>query len=272
MLRARTVPVALLTLLAVVVAACGGGGSSKGADAELDKEEQAYADAFADDLADSTDGLGVSAEQGDCMGTVIMAELGTAPFEEADISPEDLAGEETPGQLLGDGAVSDEQAGSIYDAWADCGDMTALFAKSIASEYEGDADVTECLEDGLREDDLMRSFMVDSFTNGEEPDPGTAPLKDLIALVTRCTASADGSGGALVDSIADSLAESGTLTDDEAQCLAQSIVDTVGAEELMAGVGDGDFSQASPELQQAIVESITGAASACNVPLSKLGG
>lgn len=271
MLRARTAPIALLTLLAVTAAGCGGS-SSKGAEAELTKEEQAYADAFAEDLADSTDGLGVTAKQGDCMSRVIMAELGTEPFEKADVSPKDLAGEETPGQLLGEGAVSEEQAGSIYDEWADCGDMTAVFAKSIAAEYEGDAEVTKCLEDGLREDDLMRTFMVDSFTSDEEPDPGKGPLKDLVTLITTCTASGDGSGGALVDSIAESLAEGSTLTPEEAQCLAQSIVDTVGADELMAGVGDGDFSQASPELQQAIVQSITGAAAACNVPLSKLGG
>lgn len=271
MRRFRFVPAALLTVLAVVGAACGGGGST-GADATLNKDEQAYADAFAKDLADQTDGLGVSAKQGDCMGTVIMAELGTGPFEKAKVTPKDLGGEKTPGQLLGEGTVSEEQAGSIYDAWSDCGDMTAVFANSIAAEYDGDATAKKCLQDGLRENDLMRSFMVDSFTSGEEPDPAKSPLKDLVSLITRCTTSGDGSGGALVDSIAQSLGSGGSLTAEESQCLAQSIVDTVGADKLLAGVSGGDFSKASPELQQAIVQSITKAAAACNVPLSKLGG
>lgn len=263
----RTTAIALFALFAVAGAACGGDG-----EAGLSKEEQAYADAFAEDLADSTDGLGVSPKQGDCMGAAIMEELGTEPFEEAEVTPKDLAGSDTPGQLLGEGTVSTEQAEAIYDAWGDCADLTAVFADSIAAEYEGDAAARTCLSEGLAEDDLMREFMVESFTSGEEPDPATSPLKDLVTLITRCTASGDGSGGALVDSIAQSLAEGGTLTDDEAQCLAQSIVDTVGAEELLAGVADGDFSQATPEMQQAIVQSITGAAAACNVPLSKLGG
>ena len=263
----RTIAIALFALLAVAGAGCGGDG-----EAGLSKEEQTYADAFAEDLADATDGLGVSPKQGDCMGTAIMEELGTEPFEEADVSPKDLAGSETPGQLLGEGTVSTEQAEAIYGAWGDCADLTEVFADSIAAEYEGDATARKCLSDGLAEGDLMREFMVESFTSGEEPDPSTSPLKDLVALITRCTASGDGSGGALVDSIAQSLAEGGTLTDDEAQCLAQSIVDTVGAEELLAGVADGDFSKATPEMQQAIVQSITGAAAACNVPLSKLGG
>lgn len=268
----RTAALACATLLAVAGAACGGGDGGDPATAELTKEEQAYADVLATELADKTDGLGVSAKQGKCMSNVIMAELGTGPFEEADVKPKDLAGSETPGQLLGDGAVSEEQAGDIYEAWGECADLVAVFAESAATEYEADAAAQACIEKGLETDDLMRAFIVESFVSDEEPDPGQAPLKDMVKLITECTASGDGTGGALVESIAQSLAEGGTLTPDEAQCLAQSIVDTVGADELLAGVSDGDFSNATPEMQQAIVESITGAAAACNVPLSKLGG
>lgn len=268
----RPTVIVLIALLAVGGAACGGSDGGDPSTAKLTKEEQAYADVLASELADDTDGLGVSAEQSECMGHVIMAELGTEPFEDAEVKPEDLAGEETPGQLLGEGTVSEEQAGDIYDAWGECGDLVAVFAELTAEEYEADAAAQTCIEKGLKKDDLMRAFMVESFVSGEEPDPGQAPLREIVKLISECTASGDGSGGALVDSIAQSLAEGGTLTDEESQCLAQSIVDTVGAEELLAGVADGDFSKATPEMQQAIVQSITGAAAACNVPLSKLGG
>ena len=40
-------------------------------------DEQAYADAFAKDLADEDDGFGVSADEGDCIGEAIMRELGS---------------------------------------------------------------------------------------------------------------------------------------------------------------------------------------------------
>lgn len=268
----RTTVLAVITLLALGGAACGGSDGGDPSSAKLSKDEQAYADVLASELADDADGLGVSAKQSECMSKVIMAELGTKPFEDADVTPEDLAGDETPGQLLGEGTVSEEQANGIYDAWDECGDLTAVFAELTAKEYEADATAQTCIEKGLEKDDLMRAFMVESFVSGEEPDPGKAPLNDIVKLISECTASGDGAGGALVDSIAQSLAEAGTLTAEESQCLAQSIVDTVGAEELLAGVSDGDFSTATPEMQQAIVQSITGAAAACNVPLSKLGG
>jgi len=265
-----------LVVFALVGAACGGGDGGDPATAELTKEEQAFADAFAKGFTDETDGFGVSDTQGECLARVIMAELGTGPFEEAEVTPEDLEGEETPGQLLGDGAVSDEQADAIYTGWEDCADLDAVFADGFQREYDADEATRSCFEAGLAEHDLMRAYMVASFTSGEELDPAEPPLADMVEVITTCTGEGEqgeggGSSDALVSSIADSLAAGGTITAAQAQCLAESIVDTVGAEELLAGGAEGDFTDASPELQQAVIAAITTAATACDVPLSQLG-
>lgn len=272
----RSTSLALLTLLAVVGAACGGGDGGDPAKAALTEEEQAFADAFAAGFTDETDGFGVTEAQGECLATVIMAELGTEPFEEADVTPEDLEGEESPGQLLGDGAVTEDQADAIYTGWEDCADLNAVFADGFQREYDADEATRECFETTLAEDDLMRAYMVASFTSGDELDPAESPLKEMIEAITTCTGESDqgageGSSSVLVSSIADSLAAGGTITAEQAQCLAQSIVDTVGEEELLAGGAEGDFTNASPELQQAVIAAITTAATACDVPLSQLG-
>lgn len=280
MRRNRTFLV-LLALTALLAAACSSGDGDAGAGAggstttkvELTDEEQAFADAFAADFSNADDGLGVTADDGDCLATVLMAELGTEPFDKADVTPADLGGTETPGQLLGDGAITEEQANAIYTGWEDCVDLNAAFAESFQKEYEADEATGECFRTGLTDGDLMRAYMVASFTSGEELDSTKPPLKDIVALIGTCTAGdTGGSAGVLVDSIAQSLTANGAITAEEAQCLAQSIVDTVGADRLLQGAANGDLANASPEVQQAVVAAIATAAGACNVPLTKLGG
>jgi hypothetical protein len=262
----RPVLASALGAVLLIVAACS---SDEGG---LSDEEQAYADAFAADFADEDDGIGVDEEEADCMSAAIMEEVGIEPFEEAEVSPRDLAGDETPGQLLGDGAITEEQALDIYAAWGDCADIPAAFAAGAQEQFDADDDAVACLEDGLREGDALEQYMVESFTAGDEPDPSSPGLGALITLITECTASEGGTGGALVQSIAQSLSEAGQLTPEQSQCVAQSVVDAIGAEALLqAGVSES-FESASPELQQQVVQALTEAAEACEVPLAQLGG
>jgi hypothetical protein len=258
--------VALGALLGLV-AACSG-------DDGLSAEEQAYADAIAADLIDEDGGMGVTEEEADCMSAAIMGELGVEPFEAAEVEPEDLGDDddETPGQLLGDGAVSEEQAGAIYAEWEGCADLPAAFAASAATQFDADDEAVECLEEGLREGDALESYVIESFTSAEEPDPTSPGLGELITLITECTADSGGAGGALVSSIADSLAEDGRLSQEQATCVAQDVVDAVGADALIEGGMAESFESASPELQQQVVAALMAAAEACDVPLAQLGG
>lgn len=264
----RTRQILALAAVSILLVACG-----SDSDDGLTSEEQTYADALAKDLADNEDGIGVDKDEADCMGEAVMVELGVEPFKKAKVEPDDLAGDETPGQLLGDGAVSKTQATAIVDAWQDCADIAAAFAAGAKEQFDADADAVACIEDGLREGSLLRDYLVVSFTDAEEPDPSEPPLSKLIGVVIDCTADGEGgSGGALVDSIAASLAEAGGITEEQARCVAQAVVDEVGVEALLEGGADGDFSTASPELQQQVVASITAAAQTCGVPLESFGG
>ena len=262
----RPVLAAALAALALV-AACSGGG-----DGGLSDEEQSYADAFAADFASDDDGIGVTEEEAECMSAAILEEVGVGPFDDAEVSPEDLAGDDTPGELLGDGAISEEQAADIYAAWGDCADIPAAFAAGAEEQFDADAEAVECLEDGLREGDALEQYMVESFTSGEEPDPGSPGLSAIITLITECTAGEGGTGGALVESITTSLTEGGQLTEDQARCIAQGVVDAIGVEALLQGGLSESFESASPELQQQVIQALTEAAETCNVPLAQLGG
>lgn len=182
----------LLIAMTTVVAACSddktstaGGGDP--ADIELTAAEQELADAFAASFADEVDGFGVTAEEGDCLAAVLMDELGADPFDEAGVTPEDLDGADTPGALLGEGAVSEDQADAIYTRWEDCVDLNAAFADGFEREYETDAATRECFQSGLEEGDLLREYVIISFTSSEELDPSQPPLSDLISLISTCT-------------------------------------------------------------------------------------
>lgn len=248
-----------------------GGDGDDGA-VELTAAEQELADAFAGEFADEEDGLGVTADEGACMARVLMAELGAAPFEEAGVTAADLGGDETPGQLLGEGAVNQAQADAIYTGWEGCADLVTAFADSFQAGYEADDATRACFQSGLEEDDLLREYVIASFTKDEELSAEEPPLSAVISLIATCTSSGgDASTDVLVDSIASSLAASGSVTADEARCLAESILETVGADALRQSADDGDFSDATPEVQQAIVDALATAATTCDVPLSKLG-
>lgn len=254
---------AVLLAAVVTLAACGGGG--------LSGREQEFADAFARDLADADDGFGVDDEGGECIAEAIMAELGSEPFEDAGVEPEDVAGEEPPGQLLGGGAVSDEQADAIVEGWRDCVDLPAAFAEQARDEFGLDDDGVACFEAALQDDDALDRYIHVSFTSDEPADAESA-LGAIVNLVQGCTAAEGGGGGILVDSIAASLAADGQLTPEQSQCVAQQVVDIVGAERLIEITGVGELETAPVEVQDEFAQAIVQATTACGIPPTQLGG
>lgn len=249
-----------------------GGGDGGGGDVELSDDAQALADAWSETLQDDEDGFGVEAADADCMGEAIMAELGMAPFEEAGVTASDIGGGDdnnSPGELLGDGVVTTEQADLIIDAWeADCIDVNELLSTSAGEEFGLDAEGQACFADGLAEDDLARGLLRPSFTSGTD-DPDEAILTDVLAIIETCSG---GEVSPLVTSIAESLAADGVMTDEQAACIAQAVVDDLGAARLTELTADGDFEDADPAVQQEITGALLDAAGACDVPLSAFGG
>lgn len=274
-LRSILRPLAVFALL--IGAACGGdgdesgGGGGGGEDAGLSADEQAFADAWASGLSDDDDGFSASAGEGACMGEAIMAELGLDPFEEAGITPADVEDEsESPGELLGAGVISDEQANSILDTWEDCVDLSTLFAESVVDDFDLDAEAVACVADGLDADDLARGVFLSSFVS-DDPEPDADVIGRFLAVIDDCSTSDDGEGGFLVDGIAESIQEDSDLTEAQARCVAQEMVEIIGLDRFIElGAQDLDFDDADPALQQEIAGAVLEAAGTCDVPLSEL--
>ena len=251
---------ALLLPLVVLVGACSGGGGS-----DLSSEAQDYADAFAHDLADEDDGFGVSASQGDCIGEAIMTELGVKVFEDAGVDPEDLGGAETPGELLGEGTVTEAQAKAIVVGWKDCVDLVHQFALRSGDQFDLDSDGLECYEEALEKDKLLDEYLSVAFRSADR-NQSLRILQRNVALVHQCTVSADGKGGVIVESIAAGLTQDGTGDISRARCVAQALVDAMGAEALLEVSPVDGASTASAELQEQYATALDGAAVACGVP------
>jgi hypothetical protein len=260
----RALLVVFLTVGPLGLVACGGDGRSA--------SEQRYVDALADDLQSSKDGgFAVQPEDAECMSEAVLDTIGAKPFEDAGVQPKDLAGDDSPGELLGKGAVSDAQAKTIADAWADCTDLATAFATAAKDDFELDAKGVECFADGLRGTDTLDAFVEQSFTAAEE-DPASDTLQELVKLVGTCSTGEDGIGGPFVESIARSLQEQNGLDAEDATCIAQHVVDTVGPDRLVELTATGDFESAPADAQNELATAIVSAAQACDVPVGDLNG
>lgn len=265
MRTARALTIAVIPLL--LAAACGGGDGPR----SLTSEEQKYADAFARDLSDSDDGLAVDAKGGDCIGAAIVRELGLDPFREAKVTPADVGGDDTPGELLGKGVVSDEQAAHIVAAWKRCVDLPKVFATQASDQFGLDEAGVACFESKLTKSKVLDDYLEVSFTS-DDPDDGRQVLNKIVGLVQDCTVSSSGEGGLVVDSIAASLTQSGTLDAEQARCVAQHVVDNLGADTFQGLGSGGSFADAPPEVQRALAQGIVDASRACGIDPSTLGG
>jgi hypothetical protein len=244
----------------------GGGGDGGGG---LSAEEQAYADAFAVGLEDDEDGFGVAPDDAQCMADAVMAELGVEPFEDAGVEPGDIepAADSSPGALLGSGAVTDAQANAILDEWEDCVDVLDMLVASGGSEFELDPEGEACFRDGLAEGELYRGLLLSSFKN-EDAEPDQETIAALLTVLEDCGGD---DGGPLVDGIAAELRAGTALTEEQARCLAQGVIDEIGVDRMSELFGSGAFEDLDADGQSEVTGALLQAAAACDVPLSAFG-
>lgn len=245
----------------------GGSGGGSGS-AELTSAEQEFADAWSSTLQDAEDGFGVAEGDADCMGAAIMAELGTEPFEDAAVTVADIGADDTgansPGELLGAGVITDAQAGAILDAWdADCTDLADMLSAAADSEFGTDEEGAACFAAGLREGDLARNLLLPAFTSDDD-DPPEEVLGQMVALLESC---GDEDGGLLVDSIVSDLTADGDMTEGDARCIAQGLIDDVGIDRLSELTAGGSFENADADARAEFTRALITAAGACDVPL-----
>lgn len=279
-MRLRWSVVVLVPALLLGTAACGDdddGGAAGDGGGDLSSEEQAYADAWAAALSDTDDdSFSFDEDEAQCMGDAIMAEIGVGPFDDAGLEPADLDSEdgedESPGELLGAGTISDAQADAILETWVGCTDLNAAFVEQIAADTDLDDEARQCIVEGVEDGDLVNEGFKATLTS-DDSEPPEEIVRQLVTLMSTCGGDGEGEGGLIVDSIAESLAADGALDAEQAQCLAQAMVDDIGIDRLLElGLSGGDFEGADPEVQQEMAGAVLSAAEACDVPLSSFGG
>jgi hypothetical protein len=282
----KTALIALVVPLSLFAAACG---DSKGSD--LTAEEQAFADSISIGLTKGEAGIDAPADDVDCMAEAVVTEIGLDVFTDADLEPEDFETDASPGELLGEGTVSDEDAVSVIDEWQDCTDLPMALA---ASSFTDNPDGAECFADAL-DDELLDVVLVPAFTTEEGAPTDEDERQEVIDLVTECAEGAESDGAAddgatedeatddgeepadvealLIESLSAGFATSGVVDEPTAACLAEALVTTIGADRLYEAVGEEvDFSKASPELLTEIEAALQAAAVECDVPPEVIAG
>jgi hypothetical protein len=251
----------LVTLPALALGACS-------EESGLGEEEQEYADAFATSLEDDEDGFGAEPEDAQCMGDAVMDELGVEPFGEADVAPDDIGGEDagSPGEVLGDEVVTDEQADAILDGWDDCvGDLSEFLAASASSDqgFDLDAEGEECLAEGLDEDGLARDLARAYFTSVDEV-PDQAAFTGFFVLINDCASDDDGVGF-FERQLAENISEDGSVTPEQAECIVAGVVEDMGEDAFFAFLSavNREESEGAEAFQQAYVAAAEG----CGVPV-----
>jgi len=277
--------IALFVPLALLAAAC----SDSGGGSDLSDAEQEFADSIAIGFSRGDGGFDLPDDELDCMAEAVIAELGIERFEDADITPEDFESDSSPGELLGDGEISDDEATAVIDEWHDCTNLSEAVAGSASADLGLDDDQVACLADEL-DDELLDVILVPSFTT-ESGEPEGDRADDVFDAIDTCAGGEAGSDDGseddgsvdlpdngsfsdlLIAGIAGSLASSGDRTEEQAQCMAEAIVAEVGEERLLEAAGDsGDISNVPADVQEDIGLAVIGAASDCDVSPTAMGG
>jgi hypothetical protein len=77
----------------------------------------------------------------------------------------------------------------------------------------------------------------------------------------------------VVAALAESFAADGTLTADQAACVARAVTDAVGLDRLAEITSESeDFTGATPEQQQEMTRAVLDATTTCGIPLGVLSG
>jgi hypothetical protein len=265
-MRKRPSPLAAVVIVAAVLVAGCGGGSSK-----LSPLAQKYADSFAKHLSDKTESFGATPTQATCMGEAIMRELGTKPFVTKKVTPADVDTGKSPGELLGAGVVTQKQAAAITKRWDGCVDLPKVLANQLTPQFTLSATSKACLEKALGKGDVATRYLEVSFT-GSDVKASASVLSDMFGLVQTCTSDASHKGGYFVDTMSASLAEGGKLTAEQAECVAQHVVDAVGVPKLAQVSSAGSSGTVSKALAAEFNKAVLEAGTTCGVPASLLQG
>jgi hypothetical protein len=240
----------------LVLSACGDDGNAldAGGETELSAEEQTQADRVAASLLaedDEDDGAfdDITAEQADCVGANVVAELGVERVEAIDWDAE-----ESP--------LIEEDAPGVASAFVACVDVRPLFTAAFAEGGELTQEQAQCISDDFSDDEI-EGILAFSLANPDAAPPSEVaePLADTIVACLDF-------GAILVEQF--TAADGGGVSEASAQCLADAIPEDLIRSAVLSGITGED----APEDEAAFERAVVGAADDCltDEELAGLGG
>ena len=250
----------VLLLLPVALVACGDDGGGAG-----DEYAAAFAAAARDD-----ESFGATEAESECLGDAVVDVVGVDELEKVTTPAEIRKDPEAELDDLGIDLDGD-QADELADKTLDCVDGKELIERIFTadSDTKVDDEARECIDDAYDED-TFHDLLAATFAEGDEAGEDARFAKFFTSL-TSCVSDESGSGGVFVDAIATELQQGSDLTKTEATCIAQEVVNTLGAEKLVDLGLAGDFEDAPAAAQQEVTSAIINALPPCNVAPSRLG-
>lgn len=170
----RILKVALVATLLLVGAACSDdGGDGLG----VSDDAKPYVDELSKTLKEEDDDeFQISDDQADCISATWIDILKPERLEENGVKPADLAegGSDESISKLG---LSKDEGNAMVDAYDDCGiNLRETFLESLSGDDSTSDEQAKCLDDAIDED-LLRDFLVQGFTQGSDSldadDPAT---------------------------------------------------------------------------------------------------
>lgn len=173
-------------LMAVVSAGAGCGDSDEGDDVASRDE---YVDAL---MAESVDDSALSEDDNRCLSESFIDAYGPEALADAGVTPDDFAEFDDPSDL--DIEVTDAQADAFYGGLTECMDVRGVFIDLMAQGAGLAPEEAACLEANMT-DDLIKRFLVTTFTEGgEDIEDNPEIMQALMTTLAPCMAP-DTSGG-----------------------------------------------------------------------------
>ena len=135
-------------------------------------------------LRDEEEGLPVDAAEAECMAAALMAEIGTEPFDDAEVAPDDIDPEDDRRRAARHRGVTTSRRTRSSTAGRSA--STGGGHQRVGTEeFDLGEDGASCIADGLEEDDLLRDLLRPVVTEDSD-DPDEATLTALLELVETC--------------------------------------------------------------------------------------
>lgn len=163
-----------------------------GGEVVVSGDARAYVDAMVGSMTADED-FPLSDEQAECFSARTIDTIGVDRLQEAGVTPEMMADEDSA-MDFSDLGLTEDEAGDIYDHFGRCDvDLQDLMMQSMAADDEVTPAMQACMETVLTDENL-RKLMVSSMMNGDEAMDNDPELEELMGGLMGCAFMGMGEG------------------------------------------------------------------------------